>query len=610
MTRKHKRTLIRIAASGVVFAVGMLAPLEGIAKLIVFLAAYFIIGYDVLLRAAKNIFHGNVFDENFLMALATVGAFITGEYPEGVAVMLFYQVGELFQSIAVSKSRRSITELMDLRQDYANLIENGEVKKVSPEEVSVGDIILVKPGEKIPLDGKVVDGESFLDTAALTGESVPRKSSPGDSVLSGCVNGGGTLKIEVEKLFDESTASKILDMVENAASKKSKAENFITKFAKYYTPAVVIAAVLLAVVPPLILSENFAGWIHRALIFLVVSCPCALVISVPLTFFAGIGGASKKGVLIKGSNYFEGLSSAKTVVFDKTGTLTKGSFSVSAVYPSGVGGEELLRIAALAESFSSHPIALSIRAAAGATDDKSVSDVSEIAGKGVSAVIDGCKVFAGNLSLMEENGIDAAKPDDCGTVVYIARDGKFCGSIVISDEIKSDSADCIARLKQMGIRTVMLTGDNESAAFEIAERLKIDEYYSGLLPGDKVDHVERLLSETKGGSLIFAGDGINDAPVLSRADVGVAMGGIGSDAATEAADVVIMRDEPSKIPEAVSLAKKTMRIARQNIVFALAVKLVVLVLGALNMANMWDAVFADVGVSVIAILNAIRAARR
>lgn len=606
MTRKQQIRLIRILISAVILIAGMLSPLSGVVQLIVFLAAYLIAGYDVLLRAVKNIFRGNIFDENFLMALATVGALLIQEYPEGVAVMVFYQVGELFQDIAVAKSRRSISELMDLRPDYANILVDGALQKVDPDEVAVGDVFVVKPGEKIPLDGVIREGESFLDTAALTGESIPRQCHAGDEVLSGFVNGSGILQITASKSFGESTASKILDMVENAAAKKTRAENFITKFARYYTPAVVIAAVLLAFLPPMILSESFAMWIHRALIFLVVSCPCALVISVPLAFFGGLGGASKAGVLIKGSNYFEGLSKVSTVVFDKTGTLTKGKFVVSKILPEGVDENTLLEIAAHAEAFSSHPIAVSIREKYGKVDETQVSDVKEIAGKGTSAVYRGKPVLAGNAALMETAGITPPADERAGTVVYTAYDGQYIGSISISDTVKPDSAETVHTLKAMGIKTVMLTGDNEKTAAAVAKQVGVDTVYAGLLPADKVEYTEQLLAEKKDGSLIFVGDGINDAPVLSRADVGIAMGGVGSDAATEAADAVIMKDDPSAVLKAIRIAKKTMRIARQNIVFALAVKFAVLILGALGFATMWDAVFADVGVAILAILNSVR----
>ena len=598
MSKKQRRTLVRLIIGAAAFAAALLIPLGGVFRLALFLVPYFVIGGDVLLRALRNIAHGQVFDENFLMAVATVGAFCVGEYPEGVAVMLFYQVGELFQSYAVGRSRQSISALMDIRPDYANVRREGELVRVDPEEVSVDDLIVVKPGERVPLDGVIAEGSSTLDTAALTGESLPRDAAPGDAVISGCINLSGLLTVRVSRVYGESTVAKILDLVENASSKKAKAENFITRFARWYTPAVVIGAALLAVVPPLVTGGPFPMWIHRALIFLVISCPCALVISVPLSFFGGIGGASKCGILVKGSNYLEALAGTETVVFDKTGTLTKGSFRVTAVHPDEISEDRLLELAALAESYSSHPIALSLRAAYGKEPDETrVSGVEEVSGRGVKATVDGRKVCAGNGKLMDEAG---AVWHDChlsGTTVHVAVDGEYAGHIVIS------------ALREAGVRkTVMLTGDAEPVAAQVAKELGLDEYHAGLLPADKVDRMERLLAEkSPRGVLAFVGDGINDAPVLSRADIGIAMGGLGSDAAIEAADVVIMDDRPSKLAAAIKISRRTLAIVRQNIVFALAVKALVLLLGALGDANMWEAVFADVGVSVIAILNATRA---
>lgn len=604
---------MRICVALVLFAAAFLLPLTGWVRFAAFLAVYAVIGWDVLWRAVRNIARGQVFDENFLMALATVGAFFVGEYPEGVAVMLFYQVGEWFQSYAVGRSRRSITALMDIRPDYANVYRADALVQVDPNEVAVGEEIVVKPGERIPLDGQVVDGTSMVDTSALTGESVPRDVSPGSSVISGCVNLNGVLTIKVEKEFGASTVSKILDLVENASSKKAKAENFITKFARYYTPVVVISAALLAIAPPLVLGGGFERWIYQALIFLVISCPCALVISVPLSFFGGIGGASKLGILIKGSNYMEVLSKVDTVVFDKTGTLTKGTFAVTGIIPAeGVDRAQLLELAAYVEGFSSHPIALSLRQAYGREIDQSrVADVQEIAGHGVRAVVDGQMVCAGNGKMMELLGLQAAEVKEIGTIVHVSADMCYLGYIVIADELKPDAATAVAALKKCGIhKTVMLTGDTAAAAEAVAAELGLDEVHAGLLPADKVAQVEALLSEpAQRGALAFVGDGINDAPVLSRADIGIAMGGLGSDAAIEAADVVLMDDKPSRIASAVRLARRTLMIVRQNIVFALGIKALVLVLGALGMANMWEAVFADVGVSFLAILNATRALR-
>ena len=610
MNKRQKKTLLRILLSAVLLIAAALLPLDGWMRAVVFLIPYGIIGWDVLWKALRNIAHGQVFDENFLMALATVGAFATGEYPEAVFVMLFYQVGELFQSYAVGKSRRSISALMDIRPDSANLERDGAVVSVDPEEVSVGDVIVVKPGEKIPLDGVVLEGNSAVDTAALTGESLPRDVAAGDDVISGCVNQSGLLRIRVAKPFGESTVAKILDLVENAGSRKAKAEHFITKFARYYTPAVVAGAVLLAVLPPLLGGGSWGKWFHQALAFLVVSCPCALVISVPLSFFGGIGGASKAGILVKGGNYLEVLAKTEAVVFDKTGTLTRGVFQVTGRYPQGCSEAELLEVAALAESWSDHPISHSIREAYGAELDLSrVSDAKELPGRGVQVTLDGQTVCAGNDKLMAELGVSVSPAREIGTVVYLAREGTCLGHIVISDQIKPDAAQAIADLKACGVRrTVMLTGDAQNVAEATAAQLGLDEVHAQLLPADKVDRVEALLRETSSkGTLAFVGDGINDAPVLSRADVGIAMGALGSDAAIEAADVVLMDDKPSKIAVAIAIARRTLNIVRQNIIFALGVKAIVLLLVALNLATMWLAVFADVGVAVIAILNAMRA---
>ena len=589
-----------------------LAPdaLPGLAWPVLYLIPYGIIGWDVLWRAIRNIKNGQVFDENFLMSVATVGAFGCGEYPEAVAVMLFYQVGELFQSVAVDRSRKSISALMDIRPDYANMERNGELVQVDPEEVSVGDVIVVKAGERVPLDGTVLEGTSSLDTAALTGESLPRDVQAGDEVVSGCVNLTGVLHVKVNKPFGESTVAKILDLVENSSSKKAKAENFITKFARYYTPAVVFAALALAALPPLLGMGPWLMWVQRALNFLVVSCPCALVISIPLSFFGGIGGASKQGILVKGGNYLEALAQAGIVVFDKTGTLTKGTFEVTAVHPQQVGEGELLELAALAERFSDHPISRSIQAACqSAPDPNRVTDAKEIAGHGVRAVVDGKTVLAGNQKLMDQFHIPFE--DAChhvGTIIHVAVDGVYMGHIVISDQVKEGAKETLRDLKAAGMRkTVMLTGDSQAVGQAVARQLGLDEVHAELLPGDKVDQVERLL-QSKGPKeqLVFVGDGINDAPVLSRADIGVAMGAMGSDAAIEAADIVLMDDDLKKLPVAVRIARKTLRIVRENIVFALAVKFLVLILSAVGVANMWWAVFADVGVSVIAILNSMR----
>ena len=612
MTRKQKRLLTRIIVAAVLFLCGNLIPLPEWAEMGVFLICYAVAGWDIVWKAITNILHGQVFDENFLMTIATVGALILGEHSEGVAVMLFYQVGEWFQSYAVSKSRKSITSLMDIRPDYANVERDGKLIQVDPDEVKIGDTIIVKPGERVPLDGKIIKGVSALDTSALTGESMPREVEPGMDVISGCINQTGILTIETTKEFGESTVAKILDLVENASDKKGRTENFISRFARYYTPIVVFAALALAILPPLFLQQSFSIWIYRALTFLVISCPCALVISIPLSFFGGIGGSSKIGVLVKGSNYLESLAHAEVVVFDKTGTLTKGSFAVSEIHAVDVKDSQLLEMAAYAEDYSNHPISLSIKAAYGKKIDNSrITDVQEIAGHGVQAVIDGKKILAGNAKLMEREHIKYAPSSSVGTVVYLACDGTYAGCIVIEDEIKSDAAAAIKNLKSSGIRrTVMLTGDADAVGKKVAGRLGLDQAYTELLPADKVDRLEDLLKEkSEKGKLVFVGDGINDAPVLARADVGIAMGGLGSDAAIEAADVVLMTDEPSKIAAVMKIARKTIRIANQNIVFALGVKFLVLILGALGKANMWAAVFADVGVSIIAILNAIRTMR-
>ncbi|NLT62907.1 MAG: cadmium-translocating P-type ATPase [Clostridiales bacterium] len=610
MSKSEKSQLIRILIAAAIFTAGILLKIEGVWKFIIFLSAYLIVGGDILWKAIKNIARGQIFDENFLMTVASIGAFFLTEYAEGVAVMLFYQVGELFQSSAVSKSRRSISDLMDIRPDYANIMRGDALVQVDPEEVQVGDIIIVKPGERIPLDGVVEEGYSALDTSALTGESVPREVGMGDSVISGCINQNGKLSIRVSREFDQSTVAKILEMVENSSDKKAKSENFITRFARYYTPTVVIAAAILALVPPLITGQPFDVWIVRALTFLVISCPCALVISVPLSFFGGIGGASKSGVLVKGSNYLEALAKTEIVVFDKTGTLTKGNFVVSEVHPVNMSSDELIKLAAYAEDYSSHPIASSIKKAYGKPVDSSqIKDIEEIAGHGVKAFIGGKEVLAGNAKLMKLKQISYEDAASAGTVVYIAVDGKYAGYIRIEDEIKPDSAQAISDLKAAGIKqTIMLTGDSDAVGRKVASALNLDEVYTELLPADKVEQMEKLMEQKSGkGMLAFVGDGINDAPVLARADIGIAMGGLGSDAAIEAADIVIMTDETSKISTAIQISKKTLRIVRQNIVFSLAVKAFVLILGATGYASMWAAIFADVGVSVIAILNAIRA---
>lgn len=609
MTRKQKKVLLRILISAALLA-GALAFPGGFLKNLLFFASYALIGWDVIWRAIRNISHGQVFDENFLMALATIGAFFTGEYPEGVAVMLFYQVGELFQSYAVGRSRQSISSLMDIRPDYANIERDGGLEQIDPEDIAIGDIIVIKPGEKIPLDGTVLEGTSAVNTSALTGESLPRSVKPGDDIISGCINQTGVLRARVTKAFGESTVAKILDLVENAGNKKAKAENFITRFARYYTPVVVICAVLLAVLPPLFFHDPWEVWVHRAFIFLVVSCPCALVISVPLSFFGGIGGASKCGILIKGGNYLEALAQTEIVVFDKTGTLTKGVFHVTAIHPEHIAEEKLLEFAALAENYSSHPISRSLKEAyQKEIDPARIDQVQEFSGRGVQAAIDGIPVHAGNGKLMDEIGIKWHSCHHTGTIVHVAVDGTYAGHIVISDELKPDAAQAISALKQQGVRkTVMLTGDAKDVGEAVAKQLGMDDFHAELLPGDKVEQVEKLLEKTSlQGKLAFVGDGINDAPVLSRSDLGIAMGAFGSDAAIEAADIVLMDDKPSKIALAMEISKKTLRIVHQNIVFALGVKGLVLILGAIGLANMWEAVFADVGVSVIAILNASRA---
>ena len=632
MTRKQRKNLYRIIAAAVLLVAATLVdvfllPSCGkweILKLAIYLVPYFVIGYDILWRSAVNISHGQVFDENFLMVVATLGALCIGFFPdteeqyrEAVFVMLFYQVGELFQSVAVGKSRKSISSLMDIRPDCAYIERDGELVPVDPETVAVGDIITVRPGEKIPLDGIVTEGTSDLNTVALTGEADPRAVAAGDAVISGCVNMSGVIKVKVTHTFGESTVSKILELVENSSENKSKSEQFITKFARIYTPAVVIAAVLLAVLPPLVIPgsfiANFPTWLIRALTFLVISCPCALVISVPLSFFGGIGGASKKGILVKGSNYLETLSKVKTAVFDKTGTLTKGTFSVTEIHPENITEEQLLHLAAHAEAFSNHPIAVSLRNAYGKpVNMDAVADVSEITGRGVKAKVDGKTVYAGNAALMQETGLTPAACPAPGTVIHVSYDGKYAGYLLISDTPKETSKAAIAALKECGVeRIVMLTGDRKETTEAISKELSIDEYHAGLLPADKVDMVEKLLSENRtDGKLAFVGDGINDAPVLMRADVGIAMGALGSDAAIEAADIVLMDDDPAKIAEAMKISRLTLRIVRQNIVFALAVKAAVLLLGALGLAPMWLAVFADVGVAFLAILNAMRTLKK
>ncbi len=606
MNKKQKRVLYRIIAAAVFLAAAYLLPTEGIWRFAVFGVPYLIIGYDVVWSALRNILRGEVFDERFLMMIATIGALAIGEYPEAVAVMLFYQVGELFQSVAVGKSRKSISALMDIRPDYAVVLRGEAEQRVEPDEVVLGEIIVIKPGEKIPLDGEIVEGETTVNTAALTGESLPSDKAVGDRVISGSINLSGVIRVRTESVYAESTVAKILELVESASDKKARVEGFITRFARYYTPCVVVAAVLLAVVPPLAFAGEWSVWINRALIFLMVSCPCALVVSVPLSFFGGIGGASRQGVLIKGANYLEALAGVDTVVFDKTGTLTKGSFAVNAIHPTNISGDELLDIAAAAESYSTHPVAESIiNAHNGHIDKERIGGVSELAGKGIKALIDGKTFFVGNGALMDEVG---AKWHEChltGTVIHIAGEEGYLGHIVINDEIKPDSKQAVVELKTLGItKTVMLTGDAEKVAGAVASAVGVDEYRAKLMPADKVSEVERLLGE--GRRLAFVGDGINDAPVLTRADVGIAMGALGSDAAIESADVVVMDDKPSKLPTAIKLARKTMLIVRENIWFALAVKAVILVLGATGLAGMWIAVVGDVGVMILAILNAMR----
>ena len=611
---EDKKRTIRLAVGAVVYAIGMaltvFAKLPTLAELAFLIVAYVILGWDVVWQAVKNITRGQVFDEHFLMSVSTIGAFAIGEYPEAVAVMLFYQVGEFFQSLAVKRSRKSISDLMDIRPDSATVKRNGVLQVVSPESVAVGEIIAVKPGEKIPLDGIVVDGESMLDTKALTGESVPRSIRKGDEALSGCINQSGLLTLKVTKSFGESTVSKITDLVENASARKAPTENFITTFARYYTPVVVGMAAVLAIIPPLVLGGGWSEWLRRGFVFLIVSCPCALVISIPLTFFGGIGAASKRGVLVKGSNYLEALNKVSVVVFDKTGTLTKGVFEVANIIPAaGYQKEQVLEYAAQAESYSNHPIAKSILATYGKPiDQKQFSDFEEISGHGISVMVQGKKVLAGNSKLMESEKIAYAACDAAGTKFYVAADGSYVGCILIADEVKPDSKCAIAELKKIGVeKTVMLTGDDERIGKSVADELGLDAYYAQLLPDQKVEKLEMLDKQKRQGSkLAFVGDGINDAPVLARADVGIAMGGLGSDAAIEAADVVLMTDEPSKLVEAIDVAKATKRIVMQNIVIALGIKSVFLVLGALGMAGMWEAVFGDVGVTIIAVLNAMR----
>ena len=616
MNKKQKKVLIRIIVAVALLIILSFVPAEGWLQLALYMIPYLVIGYDILKKAVKGIMNRQVFDENFLMAVATVGAIALGDYKEGVAVMLFYQIGELFQSYAVGKSRRNISELMDIRPDYANIEKDGEVVQVDPDEVAIGTIILVKPGEKIPIDGIVTEGTSSLNTSALTGESLPRNAKEGDEVISGCINMTGLLKIKTTREFGESTVSKILELVENSSSRKSRSENFISKFARVYTPAVCYGAVALALIPPIVrmvfmgLPADFGTWIYRALTFLVISCPCALVISIPLSFFAGIGGASKEGVLVKGSNYLETLSQTKYVVFDKTGTMTQGVFEVSGIFPAALSKEELIECAACAESYSSHPISKSLQKAYGKEIDKNrVTEVTEVSGKGVTAKVDGRLVAAGNGRLMDQLGISYTVCDQVGTLVYVAVDGTFAGCIVISDLLKPHAKEAIDALKRAGVtRTVMLTGDTKRVADSVAAELGIHEVCSELLPADKVAKVEELLAKkSEKEKLAFVGDGINDAPVLSRADIGIAMGALGSDAAIEAADIVLMDDDPLKIAKAIKISRKCIRIVYENIYFAIGIKVICLILGALGIANMWASIFADVGVMVIAVLNAIRA---
>ena len=606
MTRKQKRTLWRIIAAAVLCIVIALLPVEGLWRGLLFAVPYLIVGYDVLWSAIRNILHGQVFDEKFLMAIATLGAFAIREYPEAAAVMLFYQIGELFQGIAVGRSRRSIAALMDIAPESAVVLRDGQEEEVSPDEVRVGETILVRPGQKIPLDGVILEGRTTVNTAALTGESLPADKAEGERVVSGSINLTGLIKVRTESVYEDSTVAKILELVENSQEKKAHVESFITRFARWYTPCVVIGALLLALIPPLLLGQPWAVWVKRALIFLVVSCPCALVVSVPLSFFGGIGGASREGILIKGANYLETLAKVDTVVFDKTGTLTQGSFAVDAIHPNQIDAEALLDIAAAAESYSQHPVAESIVAAHGGDIDHSrIGQVTEIAGKGLRAEVDGQTFYVGNSALMEQIGADYHDCHLVGTVIHVAREQEYLGHIVISDQLKPDAAQAIADLKALGVRkTVMLTGDIQTVAQAVAEKLGVDEVHAGLLPGQKVEQVERMLRS--GAKLAFVGDGINDAPVLTRADVGIAMGAMGSDAAIESADIVLMDDKPSRLPLAVKLSRRTMRIVNENIVFALAVKAVILLLGALGIANMWFAVFGDVGVLILAVLNAMR----
>ena len=607
-----KKDLTKVVTSAILFVIALVAPFSNIwINRAIYIVSYLIVGFEVIKEAVENIFKGEVFDEDFLMTIATIGAFVIGEFPEAVAVMLFFKIGELLEDFATDKSRKSISSLMDIRPDFANVVRDGNTLKLNPNEVKIGEIIIVKPGEKIPLDGKVVDGTSFIDTSALTGESVPTKAGVGDNIISGCINKDGVLKIEVTKEFGESTVSKILELVENASEKKAKSENFITRFAKYYTPTVVVLATFIGVIPPLFLENaTFTDWIYRALSFLVVSCPCALVISIPLSFFGGIGGASKKGILIKGGNYLEALTEVDTIVFDKTGTLTKGVFEVNRVKPVEMPEDELIELVALAEIHSNHPIATSVKQAYGKNIDESrVNSIKEIAGQGIFANVDGKEVFVGNEKLMIENSIEYNKCNEVGTIIYVAVNKVFAGIIMISDIIKEDSEKAIAGLKKSGIKDiVMLTGDRKEVAEEVAKKLEIDKVYSELLPDGKVEKVEELLKNTN-KKLAFVGDGINDAPVLALSDIGIAMGGLGTDSAIEAADVVIMTDEPSKINTAIKIARKTMRIVKENIVFAITVKVLILILSAIGIATMWEAVFADVGVSIIAILNALRLLR-
>ena len=608
-----KKTGIKIITSFILFLMGLIIPFanEWINKML-FIISYLIVGFEIIKEAIENIFKGEIFDENFLMAIATIGAFAIGEFPEAVAVMLFYQVGELFQSYAVDKTRKSITSLMDIRPDFANVKRNETIEKVSPEEVEIGEKIIVKPGEKIPLDGIIIEGTSALDTKALTGESVPKEVTVGDNVLSGCINQNGLLTIEVEKEFKESTVSKILDLVENASEKKSKSENFITKFAKYYTPIVVILALVLAILPPIIIKDAiFSDWLYRALTFLVVSCPCALVISIPLGFFGGIGGASKMGILVKGSNYLEALSKTEIAVFDKTGTLTEGIFNVQEVNSIDISKEELIKLAAYAESYSNHPISISLKKAYGKEiDNPIIEDIKELSGRGVIAKVGGKEILVGNDKLMKERNIKYTGYSEIGTIIYVAINNEFAGYIVIADSIKKDSKEAIEKLKKKNIKTVMLTGDKKEVGEMVATKLGISKVYTELLPDEKVEKIEELLKQkSKEAKLAFIGDGINDAPVLALSDIGIAMGGLGSDAAIEAADVVIMTDEPSKIVDAMKVSKKTMRIVKENIIFAISVKILVLILSAIGISTMWEAVFADVGVSVIAIINSLRVLR-